>query len=394
MDIETWKDVILTKSKQIWNVLYDVWVYGIFGIDVSRIITATGILLVFLIIRRLLINFIINQIENFVSSDHDELDKKFAKALEDPVKLFPLAIGTFFAFEYLKLGGIIGNLIDNSIKTFLIVILFWAFYNLVAPLESLIIRFAGYITKSLRDWLSKFLRLIILCLGMATTLETWGINVGALLAGLGLVGVAVALGAQDLFKNLISGLLILAEKRFNIGDWILVEGIVEGTVESIGFRSTVVRRFDKAPVYVPNLNLSDTAVTNYTAMSHRRILWKIGVRYSSTIEQLKEIRDKIENYILENDEFAKPDEVPTFVRIDCFTESSIDILLYCYTRSTKWGEWLISKEKLALEIKNIVESAGTYFAFPSRSLYLKTDAGEKVEIFVPPGTSKNFSTEQ
>ena len=122
---------------------------------------------------------------------------------------------------------------------------------------------------------------------------------------------AVALGAQDLFKNLISGILIIAEKRFNIGDWIKVEGVVEGTVEAIGFRSTFVRRFDKAPVFVPNAKLSDNSLINFSSMSHRRIYWRIGVEYRTTIEMLREIRNNIENYILESDAFAHPPEVST-----------------------------------------------------------------------------------
>ena len=126
-----------------------------------------------------------------------------------------------------------------------------------------------------------------------------GANDGILSMASLLIGVAVALGAQDLFKNLISGFLIIAEKRFNIGDWIKVEGVVEGTVEAIGFRSTFVRRFDKAPVYIPNAKLSDNSLINFSSMSHRRIYWRIGVQYRTTIEMLREIRDNIENYIIE-----------------------------------------------------------------------------------------------
>ncbi|MCK5444122.1 MAG: mechanosensitive ion channel family protein, partial [Rhodospirillaceae bacterium] len=218
----------------------------------------------------------------------------------------------------------------------------------------------------------------------ASILELWGIKVGPILAGLGLFGVAVALGAQDLFKNLIAGILILAERRFNKGDWILVDGVVEGTVEHIGFRSTMVRRFDKAPVYVPNTKLADSAVTNFTAMTHRRIYWHLGVEYNTTIEQLRTIRDEIENYIFETADFADPKEVSTFVRIDRFSDSSIDIMLYCFTNTTNWGEWLEVKERLAYKIKEIVEGAGTGFAFPSRTIYVEAVPGEAPETFVPP----------
>ena len=123
--------------------------------------------------------------------------------------------------------------------------------------------------------------------GAATILEIWGIKIGPILAGLGLFGVAVALGAQDLFKNLISGFLVIAEKRFNPGDWIRVDGEVEGTVETINFRSTLVRRFDKAPVFVPNSKLSDNSVINFSSMTFRRIYWVIGVEYRTTVDQLR-----------------------------------------------------------------------------------------------------------
>jgi MscS family membrane protein len=234
------------------------------------------------------------------------------------------------------------------------------------------------------EWLLKSIRVAFLFIGAGTILEIWGIKILPLLAGLGLFGVAVALGAQDLFKNLISGLLIIAERRFSPGDWIAVEGVVEGTVETIGFRSTLVRRFDKAPVFVPNANLSDNVVTNFSAMTHRRIYWTIGVLYSTRVEQLRRIRDGIERYILDSDDFAHPPEVPAFVRIDRFGDSSIDIMVYCFTRTTVWGEWLEIKEDLACRIKEIVEEAGSGFALPSRSLYLESIPAGAPEPFVPP----------
>ncbi len=179
---------------------------------------------------------------------------------------------------------------------------------------------------------------------------------------------------------------MIAEKRFNIGDWIRVDGVIEGTVESIGFRSTLIRRFDKAPVFVPNSKLSDHAVINFSSMTHRRIYWKIGVEYRTTVKQLRQIRDSIEQYILESEYFEKPPKVPLFVRIDRFSDSSIDIMVYCFTKTIKWGKWLEIKEALAYRIKEIVEDAGSSFAFPSQSLYVETQPTEVAEVFVPPVT--------
>lgn len=160
----------------------------------------------------------------------------------------------------------------------------------------------------------------------------------------------------------------------------MVDGVVEGTVEKINFRSTVVRRFDKGPVYVPNAKLSDNAVTNFSRMTHRRISWVIGVEYKTTTEQLAYIRDKTLDYVLNHPEFAKPPEVTTFMRVNSFGPSSIDFKLYAFTVTTNWTEWLRIKEALAFELKKIVEEAGTGFAFPSQTLYM--DDGS--EVFLPP----------
>jgi MscS family membrane protein len=120
-------------------------------------------------------------------------------------------------------------------------------------------------------------------------------------------------------------------------------------------------------------------------MTHRRIKWAIGVEYRTSVEQLQIIRDGIMNYILENDAFASPDEVNTFVRVDSFNSSSIDFLVYCFTKTTVWGEWLEIKEAFAMEVKRIVEEkAGTSFAFPSQSIYVESLPGEAPEIFLPP----------
>jgi len=163
----------------------------------------------------------------------------------------------------------------------------------------------------------------------------------------------------------------MVEQRFQNGDWTLADGVVEGFVENIGLRTTKVRRFDKAPVYVPNSQLADNAVTNYSQMTYRRISWIVGLEYRTSIDQLRRIRDDIENRILTNNDFAHPPEVPTFVRVDKFNDSSIDLLVYCFTRTTDWGEWLKIKESLSFAIKDIVERAGSGFAFPSRSLYVE-----------------------
>lgn len=375
--------VLIDKLMEFWGIVADVWQQGVFGVQIGSILTAALIFIFFLAIRKVFARHVV-RLKIITDKIPGEVDDRMLEALERPVGMVPVAIGLFFSLEYLSLDGIFGEIGGKVLRSFVVFILFWGFYNLVDPLQFLFDKVRALFSEAMRDWLLRVMKIGVVLIGSATVLEIWGIKIGPILAGLGLLGVAVALGAQDLFKNLISGLLILAERRFNIGDWILVEGVVEGTVEDIGFRSTIVRRFDKAPVFVPNAKFADSAVTNFSAMTYRRIFWHIAVEYRTTIEQLRRIRDEIEAYILENDEFVKPGEASTFVRIDRFSDSSIDILLYCFTRSTVWGEWLEIKERLALRVKEIVEGEGSSFALPSRTLYMSGFGDEQPEMFVPP----------
>jgi MscS family membrane protein len=376
----------MDKLNEFWLVVVDVWGKGVFGIDLGRIVVALLIIAGFLLVRRLLARFLVSRLMAFAKRTSFRLDDEIVKALEDPLTLIPVVLGVFIATEYLSLSGRLEVVADQVVRSLVAYLIFWVLVRLVRPLSFLLGKLEDVFSSTIVDWLIKSIRVALILIGAAAILEIWGIKVGPILAGLGLFGVAVALGAQDLFKNLISGLLIIAERRFSRGDWVCVDGIVEGTVETIGFRSTLIRRFDKAPVFVPNAKLSDNAVTNFSAMTHRRIYWMIGVEYRTTVEQLREIRDGIEEYVLNCEDFAKPPEVATFVRIDKFNDSSIDIMLYCFTKTKVWGEWLAIKEELAYKIKEIVETAGTSFAFPSQSVYVETLLTEEPETFEPPST--------
>lgn len=375
---------ILLSLEQLWALTRDVWQHGLLGVDVSRLLMALGVFFIFLLVRRFLAGFLLTRLANLARRTAPTLDDHAVEAVEAPLRFVPVVLGAFFALEVLELDGTAAALGENLVRSLIAFTLFWAFYRVVEPMSAYAVRLERVFTPAMVEWLVKAIKFGFIFIGAATILEIWGIQVAPLLAGLGLFGVAVALGAQDLFKNLIAGLLIIAEKRYNQGDWVLVDGVVEGTVESIGFRSTLVRRFDKAPVYVPNTKLSDNAVTNFTKMTHRRIYWKIGVEYSTSVDQLRQIRDGIEGYITGHDEFAQPPEVPLFVRIDAFNDSSIDIMVYCFTKTTVWGEWLEIKERLALAIKDVVEGAGSGFAFPSRTLYIETPGADVPEPFTPP----------
>jgi MscS family membrane protein len=377
-----------------WELVVEVWQNGLGGVDIGRVIVALGILLGFFVLRGLIAKFLVGWLRRMALSTEWRTDDAMVDAIAPPLRAIPVVFGIFVATNYIGFDGLVDEISQNVTRSLIAAVIFWTLLRALQPLSRSFRNLEDMLSRELIEWIMKALRVAVILVGVATVLQIWGIQIGPIIAGAGLFGVAVALGAQDLFKNLIAGILILGEKRFRKGDWILVDGVVEGTVEAIGFRSTMVRRFDKAPVMVPNAKLSDTAVTNFSEMTHRRIYWHIGVEYSTSVDQLRQIRDGISDYISGNDEFVPATEASTFVRIDRFNDSSIDILVYCFTQTTKWGEWLEIKERLAYEIMDIVHGAGTGFAFPSTSLYIESLPADQPEPFVPSGARKPTATRE
>jgi len=350
------------------NLFADVWKEGVSGVNISEIIISLIIFIFFLFLRGVFSKFVVKRLEKYVSKTTNKFDNSLVFSMEGPAKFFPIVLGFFVSTSYLSGEHAAIELINRSLITILI---FWTFHQIIGPLSAVIKSVGGLLSRDLINWIIKAIKVLILILGAAAVLELWGIKIGPIIAGLGLFGVAVALGAQDLFKNLISGILVLVERRFQVGDWIFVEGVIEGTVENIGFRSTVVRRFDKSLATIPNFQFAENAVINNSQTTNRRINWMIGLEYKTTSEQLKNIKDQIENYIKNSKDFSKSADTMLSVKIDQFAASSIDIRLICFTETTNFKEWLNVKDFLAIEIKDIVEKNKASFAFPSTSIYVE-----------------------
>ena len=367
-----------------WTITRDVLDNTAFGTSFGSILIAVIAFGFMMIARGLFARFVLGWLKRVVKRTDNQIDDGMVQALEMPLRFVPVVLGFFIASEVLQLEGTFDTLALRLTRSLIVFTMFWGAVALVVPMSLMFGQAREVLSPTMWEWIIMAVKILLGVVGAAAVLQLWGIEIGPLVAGLGLFGLAAALAAQDLLKNLLSGVLIIAEKRFNPGDWIRVEGIVEGTVQTIGLRSTMVRQFDQAMVQVPNDKLADTAVVNYSGMAHRRIYWKIGVLYDTTSVQLREIRDGIESYIHGDDAFANPEDISTFVRIDSFKDSSIDIMVYCFTKTTVWGEWLEVKEQLAYQIKEIVEGAGSAFAFPSRSIYLESALADVPEVFNPP----------
>ena len=347
----------------------EVWNKGILGIDIFQILIGLGIFLVFLLFRGLISKFIINRLKKIAKRTTNKLDDTFVQAMEGPARFFPIVVGFFIASYYLEFQPESQSFIDNLNKSLITILIFWFLHQSVQPITYLLGGLEKLLTRELIGWVVKALKVIIFILGAAAVLDLWGIKVGPVIAGLGLFGVAVALGAQDLFKNLISGILVLVEKRYRVGDWIIVEGIIEGIVERIGFRSTIVRKFDKSMAIIPNFQFAENALINISETTNWIISWVITLQYNTTVEQLKKIRDEIEKYVTTHKDFKT--SLGHAVRVDKFSDSSIDMYIRCFTVTDDWDEWLAVKERLAIEIKQIVEKNNASFAFPSQSIYVE-----------------------
>ena len=351
------------------DLFLSVWKQGILGVDFFQIIVGLGIFFLFLIFRGLISKLIIKKLELISKRTTNKLDDTFVRAMEGPARFLPVVLGVFFASHYMSFSEETKSFVDNVNRTLITILIFWIIHQIIEPVSYILSGLDKLLTRELVGWIIKSLKILIFILGAAAVLELWGIKIGPIIAGLGLFGVAVALGAQDLFKNLISGILVLVEKRFKMGDWILVEGIIEGIVERIGFRSTVIRKFDKSLAIIPNFQFAENAVINVSQTTNWIISWIINLQYDTTVEQLKTIRNEIEDYIIKNEDY-KP-ELGYAVRVDKFSDSSIDMYIRCFTKTDDWDEWLAVKERLAIQIKQIVEKNGASFAFPSQSIYVE-----------------------
>jgi len=337
------------------------------AIDTGPII---GLTLLAIIISR---TIVFKSLMAFATTSESTHDDAFVESLKKPLTLVPLGIGIYAFVNALPLSDTYVSYGALLVQTYFYLAVFWSIADSIDPLRDFIGEKYDFLSTTLRAWIFRAIKFVAYLVGIVSVLELWGIDAASIIAGLGLFSVALALGAQNFFKNLIGGLLIIGEKRFKQGDWINVEGVAEGEVEKIDFRSTLIRRFDKAPIFVPNSVLSDSEIINFSAMPFRRIMFNVGLIYQTSPETIMAIRKDIETYIANNNDLANADEATTTIRVTQFNDSSIDMLIYCFTRSTKWHDFCAAREQLILEIMKIVKKNGSDFAYPTSTIHLEKE---------------------
>lgn len=241
----------------------------------------------------------------------------------------------------------------------------------------------------------KVIYVIVLIITLLLILQKLGFDISALIASLGIGGLAVAFAAKDIIANFFASVMMLFDNSFSQGDWIVC-GDIEGTVVEIGFRKTTVRSFDNALIFVPNSKLASDPVRNWSRRKvGRRIRMVIGIEYGPTTEEIKKCVNDIKNMLINHPDIAKSEDIAAnkrglkyrqnivsvddyagyksnlFVVVDDFADSSINILVYCFAKTIVWGDFLDVKQDVMLKIMDILKQNGLNFAFPSQSLYIE-----------------------
>ncbi len=350
--------------------LYNLIQLKIFDTSLSKFFMALGILILTVILKNIVKKILLKNIA--FMTKNKIISENIIPSIDKPLGFLILILGFFAASSFLEPEGKLANFFEKINLSLFTIFFFWILNQIIEPLIYKLKGINKLLSKDLLEWFVAAIKFILIILGFSAVLELWGIKVAPIIAGLGLFGVAIALGAQDLFKNLISGILVLIEKRFKKGDVISIDGLAEGTVERISFRSTTVRKFDKSLCFIPNSQFAEKPVTNITEITHRRIDWIIGLEYKTTNTQLKKICSEIENFIKKDKKnFFVSDSTPVIVKVTEFADSSINLMIRCFSNTKDYNEFINIKNILALEIKIIVEKGKCSFAFPSQSLYIE-----------------------
>ena len=345
--------------------------YSILDVKVVSIFFAVAVLFLSYFLKEIISRFAIKSLKTLASKTKNKVDDHLLGILEAPLKLFILLLGFYFAEKILNIERFdeIAGQIERTVVTF---ILFWVLYRAVTQFSYVFKRFSSnfgqHLSGDVENFIVKFLKTIIIIIAMMTIFQEWGINVSAFVASLGLVGMAFALAARDTTANLFGSLVIFVDKPFQKGDWILTPD-VEGTVESIGIRSTLVRSFAQALVSVPNAVVANSAITNWSQMGKRRIKMRLGLTYSTKSSQIEKIIADIKEMLKNHQDIHQG---TIMIYFDKFEDSSLSLFCYYFTTTTVWAEYLSVREDTNLKIMKIVEENGAEFAFPSQSIYVES----------------------
>ncbi|NNM38911.1 mechanosensitive ion channel family protein [Vibrio plantisponsor] len=256
----------------------------------------------------------------------------------------------------------------TSKKLMLAAVFIWILIRLAINIEQYLLQDKSRDETTIQA-ASKVARLIILTIGLLTVMQTLGVSLRGLLTFGGVGGLIVGLAAKDLLSNFFGGLMIYFDRPFKVGEWIRSpDREIEGTVERIGWRMTIIRTFDKRPLYVPNSVFSNIIVENPSRMKNRRIYETVGLRYQDADKMatiVAQVREMLENH---EDIDAQQTLIVNF---NAFGASSLDFFIYTFTETINWVRYHEVKQDVMLKVMDIIHQNGADIAYPTRTLMIE-----------------------
>ena len=228
----------------------------------------------------------------------------------------------------------------------------------------------GSLDKTTMSMMGKLIRAAILITGFLLVMQAFGISVTGVLAMGGVGGLAIGFAARDLLANIFGTIMIFIDKPFRVGDWVRSpDREIEGTVEEINWRATIIRTFDKRPLYVPNSLFANMAVETPSRQTNRRIYETIGLRYDD-IETLEPILIDVREMLDKHQAIDQNQMI--MVNFLNFGPSSLDFFLYCFTKTTDWATYHEIKEDILFKIAAVIKKHNAEIAFPTQTLDIKS----------------------
>jgi MscS family membrane protein len=355
------------------------WLEKVLAPLVGRDETLLLVLQVFLVVLGVVVaNFILRRVlarlEARTLQTSTPWDNALVSAARQPLTVVAWVLGLSFAARIVEAGteATVFEIIDPVRIIGVIACIAWFLVRFIGNIQNAIVaqRLARgeSIDRTTVDAIGKLLRISVLITAALVGLQSLGFSISGVLAFGGIGGIAVGFAAKDLLANFFGGLMVYLDRPFAVGDWIRSpDKDIEGTVEEIGWRLTRIRTFDKRPLYVPNGIFAQIAVENPSRMSNRRIKEIVGVRYDD-VGKLAAITDDIKAMLRAHPEIDQQQTM--IVNFDQFSASSLDILVYTFTKTTVWVAYHEIKQEVLLKIAEIVARHGAEIAFPTRTLHM------------------------
>lgn len=354
---------------------WDLFMETKFWIDLG---ISIGILLLFHLFRRIFSKYVFVILLKISKKAPTNILTHVFLSFEKPLQWFFTIIGVYLAADYFPHFNENSAFFLKCIRALIIFLIGWGCFNLSSTSSLILTRankqFNMEIDEILIPFLSKVIRVIVAAIFLTMILQIFGYEISGFVAGLGIGGLAISLAAKEALANLIGGIVIIMEKPFSIGDWILTPS-VEGIVETITFRSTKVRTNDQALVTVPNSTLANENITNFSLMGKRQIKFDLKLAYDTPKEKIKKVADKIDSYLREH---PGVHQETIFVKFDQFAENGYNIFVYFFTKTTVLEEYLDVKEEINYKILDIIESENVHLALPGRIIYSMEQEGKQI----------------